>query len=242
MRLLMPCMKCFSEYGQPDHVLYSADVLNTRVARFTCRREHKSVTALQSHKFELLGELAVNAILDGYTREAVSSSTSALERFQEFYIKVVARSKNTNDVEFKKLWKRVAKQSERQAGAYFFTHLFEEGKAPPLLDESGAVAFRNRVIHEGLIPSRPEAEEYIQAVLDVINPVLVRCVEAHKNIVEQIQFENVRDGYLQAEAGETVSTLSWPTVISASRNVSEPCPNVGDWIVVIQKLRDSMKL
>ena len=41
-------------------------------------------------KFELLFELGINALIDGYPREAVSSFASALERFYEFFCQVAA--------------------------------------------------------------------------------------------------------------------------------------------------------
>lgn len=241
MRLLLPCMKCHMEFGRPEFVLYQADVLDTRIAGFTCRHGHKSLHAIQSHKFELLAELAVNAILDGYTREAVLSFTSAQERFNEFYIRVVARQKKTDKGNFEKLWKLVGRLSERQLGAYFFTHLFEEGKAPPVLDQNTHVAFRNRVIHGGLIPTRDEAEEYGQAILDVINPVLARCVAVNKEVVMDFAHDGIRSGYSEAGADETVSTLGLPTIIDALRNPSEPCPTLSDWLVYSQKMRNGME-
>ncbi|WP_238149350.1 hypothetical protein [Arsenophonus endosymbiont of Aleurodicus floccissimus] len=55
----------------------------------TCQNGHSSITFLQQQKFEILFDIGACAIIDGYYREAVSSFTSALERFYEFFIKVV---------------------------------------------------------------------------------------------------------------------------------------------------------
>lgn len=51
----------------------------------TCEKEHRSVVILNNIKFELLFEIGLNATVDGYYREVVSSFASALERFYEFY-------------------------------------------------------------------------------------------------------------------------------------------------------------
>ena len=51
-------------------------------------------------KFELLYDLAINALADGYLREAVASATSAMERYFEFFVKTAWR---VSDLEFDKI-------------------------------------------------------------------------------------------------------------------------------------------
>ena len=55
-----------------------------------CAAGHVSKVTVDNVKFELLFEMGLNALVDGYPREAVSSFTSALERFYEFYWHMVA--------------------------------------------------------------------------------------------------------------------------------------------------------
>ena len=50
-----------------------------------CQAGHLSTVFLDNLKFELLFEMGLNALLDGYPRDAVSSFASSLERFYEFY-------------------------------------------------------------------------------------------------------------------------------------------------------------
>jgi len=50
-----------------------------------CEVGHVSLVNLDNLKFELLFELGINAHVDGYAREAVTSFASSLERFQEFF-------------------------------------------------------------------------------------------------------------------------------------------------------------
>src|ERR1700687_1186458 len=55
-----------------------------------CEAGHTSRVFVNNLKFELLFELGINALIDGYPREAVSSFASALERFYEFFCQVAA--------------------------------------------------------------------------------------------------------------------------------------------------------
>jgi len=48
---------------------------------FVCPKGHRSLTQLQEQKFEILFDIASLALIDGYTKEAVSSYSSSLERF-----------------------------------------------------------------------------------------------------------------------------------------------------------------
>ena len=59
-----------------------ADLEETGVYDLTCPSSHRTAFCLQNFKFELLFDLGLQAIDDGYYREAVSSFASALERFQ----------------------------------------------------------------------------------------------------------------------------------------------------------------
>ena len=54
-----------------------------------CQAGHLNTVFLDNVKFELLFEMGLNALIDGYPREAVSSFASSLERFYEFYWNVV---------------------------------------------------------------------------------------------------------------------------------------------------------
>ncbi len=63
----------------------------------TCPKGHKSVTILQQQKFEVLFDIGAYAIVDGYYREAVSSFTSSLERFYEFFVKAVLLNKGIGE-------------------------------------------------------------------------------------------------------------------------------------------------
>jgi hypothetical protein len=173
-----------------------------RLYEFTCQAGHENRIVLQQPTFDILAEVAVQAIADGYLREAVSSAAAALERFYEFYIRVVHAHRNGEEAGFKAAWKLVSSQSERQLGMYVATYLAETGEAPTLL-KTKMVELRNNVVHKGQIPGIEEATAFVQAVTDVIFEVLPGM---------QIRYpEGVRDVHAQeleaavAEAGDEVT-------------------------------------
>src|SRR3989304_3215850 len=90
MRLRISCMECFRVDGHPSDVAISVELQNDGLYKVTCPRGHVTVTAIQEQKFEVLFDLGAMALLDGYTREAVSSIAASLERFFEYYVAVVS--------------------------------------------------------------------------------------------------------------------------------------------------------
>lgn len=137
-----------------------------------CQAGHTSTVFLDNLKFELLFEMGLNALLDGYAREAVSSFTSSLERFYEFYWHVAMAHIAIPEEVRKNAWKPVAKQSERQLGAYVTAHLFLTKTIPPLLNPNVEVKLRNEVIHGGYIPTFEEAKDYGDLIMKLVNDAL----------------------------------------------------------------------
>lgn len=134
-----------------------------------CEKNHKSIVILSNIKFELLFEMGLNAIIDGYYRESVSSFASALERFYEFYWRVVLHKYAISEQESLNAWKYMGKLSERQIGGYITASLILTGKAPSLLNSNKDVPFRNSVIHNGYMPTRQEAISFGDTVKNIID-------------------------------------------------------------------------
>ncbi|MCG3817260.1 hypothetical protein I3256_15020 [Photobacterium damselae] len=152
-----------------------------------CPKGHEFVVVFNGAKFEVLFDIAMNAIKDGYAREAVSSFASALERFYEFFIRYCAYYQETDGNEFEKVWKSVVNQSERQLGAYLFVYLSKYYSAPTLLSQK-KVTFRNKVIHKGYIPTLSEAIEFGEAVHRSIMNVIAKLeVDEDKQLSEFYQ-------------------------------------------------------
>ena len=173
MKLQVPCNQCareFVESGGKNHASLSYSLLSVNddgIYELECSRGHKSVTTLSAERFEILFEIGANAILDGYFREAVSSFTSSLERFYEFFLNLVAIKQGIPEDAYEKAWKHLKNQSERQTGAFILIWLLETGNEPSQLS-SKSREFRNNVIHKGKIPSKDEAIEFGNTILDLL--------------------------------------------------------------------------
>ncbi len=137
-----------------------------------CALGHIGTVSVDNVKFELLFEMGLNALVDGYPREAVSSFASALERFYEFYSHVVAASSSIPNEQMDSAWKAVGKQSERQLGMFIASALSLTKQCPPLLNPNREVKFRNEVIHGGYIPTNEEAISFGDVVMGQINSLL----------------------------------------------------------------------
>ncbi len=178
-----------------------------------CPKGHTSIIVLQQQKFEILYDIGAYAILDGYYREAVSSFTSSLERFYDFFIKSLLYEKGIEEKVVNESWNQISKQSERQLGAFIFLYTREFYKSPKLLSQS-LVTFRNDVVHNGKIPTRDEAINYGQAVLEVIRPILCEVKENFPKGVHRVVFLNLAKRKKNEDQNRSVATMSIPTIIS----------------------------
>lgn len=234
MRIHTACMVCaFAEIeanpAKPRLGLYHLELRDDGLYSFTCEKGHKNITALQQQRFEVLSELAVNAIVDGYYREAIASFASAMERFFEFYVRVIARARGVPSDIFDGAWKHVSKLSERQLGCYIFAGILEERCTPPLLSINN-IQFRNDVIHRGLIPSREQAIKFGDAVLEVIRPALVSVKQKYADAIMQEVLEHNRKG-----GG---SIISMPTLINLARAETAATENVEQAMIRVAEARE----
>jgi hypothetical protein len=193
VKVLTMCMECQKELGHPSFEPIIADYYEEALAYIECSKGHKSAILLQSQKFEVLLESAVNALIEGYTLEAASSLSSAYERFFEFAINVYCKKINTSKDALGETFKQVSKQSERQIGGFLFLHLLTFGshyilnrKIPEL---------RNQVIHQGYIPTPDEVLRFgdliykeILSITELIKTKLER--EMQQVIMDTVQSRN----------------------------------------------------
>lgn len=133
-----------------------------------CEAGHINEVILDNIKLELLFEMGANALIDGYYREAVSSFASSLERFYEFYWHVVMTHIGQQTEDILETWKPLSKFSERQIGAYSTAVLLLTRKSALLLNPNKEVLFRNKVIHNGYIPTKEEATLFGNIVMKII--------------------------------------------------------------------------
>ncbi|WP_052678263.1 hypothetical protein [Moritella viscosa] len=148
------------------HMLHDSGVHELR-----CQRGHEYSVVLSAAKYEILYDLGMNALGDGYTRESVSSFASSLERFYEFFIKFQMVNSGITSELADQAWKTVSNQSERQLGAFTYLYLSSIGELPPELTSKDR-GFRNKVIHKGYIPSVDEAIGFGKVVHNHIMAVI----------------------------------------------------------------------
>jgi hypothetical protein len=134
---------------------------------FQCACGHLQRTFYPIPKYELLVQIAALALYDGHFRETIDSSSAALERYYEFFLRFVHFKHRRPSAEFEATWKAIENQSERQLGAFLFAYLSEFGKVCPRLPDHH-VTFRNKVTHKGRLPSHKEAAEFAQRSINFI--------------------------------------------------------------------------
>ena len=164
MKILISCPECIALNYESNAATLTLG--NGSVYKATCERGHEQAVSLPHQKHEILFEFGVYAIIDGYYREAISSFAAALERYYEYFLRVVTLGEYSEE-SFENAWKQVSSQSERQLGGYIFSHLIMCGRPPNLLSNS-LITLRNRAIHKGYIPSKEEAMQYGDGVSKLI--------------------------------------------------------------------------
>lgn len=165
MKLSLPCGHCHKE-GQLD-IVTELDITNNGVYEVTCANGHSSIDHIKNEKYELLFDLGLLAVDNGFSREAVSSFAVSLERFYEYCIRIMLISKNVSGDSINNAWKLVSSQSERQVGAFYFQYLSVFNVVPERFPQK-QTDFRNSVIHKGYIPSKDEVLRYAKEVYQYI--------------------------------------------------------------------------
>lgn len=217
------CWHCFNETEKTkddyervkkelnSDVDFEVEINDENLYEFVCPKGHRSLTQQQEQKFEILFDIASLALIDGYTKEAVSSYSSSFERFIEYCILVISLKNSVTIEHFSKTWKQMANQSERQLGAFLILCL-QEGMAIRLEEQRST--FRNKVIHKGYIPSSKEAIDYGQYVLTFIQTTLKELNETSTEYLQKaMQIHLTKNGDKLPE-NVHLAGASMPTIIS----------------------------
>lgn len=183
--------------------------------RTTCSKGHDILMIADVQPFELLFESAMEAFVDLYFREAVSSFAAALERFYEFVIRSFLIARKVDSETSAAMWKSVSHQSERQLGMYIGLYTAEYGRQPPLL-QNDTTRFRNSVIHKGYFPSSAEAFDFGRSVYELINRGVrelrtdfADAMQAARDITRKAALSQLKDGEVPATfgMGTTISLM-----------------------------------
>lgn len=184
MKLSLSCPECqkaqFHAGASPKSVVeVSVDIQNDGLYSITCDKNHHTLISLQNPKFEILFEIASFALLDGYYREAVTGFAITIEKLHEFCLQLLCNASQVPLEEAEKAWKYIAKQSERQFGAFIFSlllstkenidNVYDKKMKSCKLELS---AFRNKVVHQGYIPTYAETVEFADIVLEYSRSII----------------------------------------------------------------------
>jgi len=153
MRVIAPCATCAS-MNPPDIRMLLGWVSDSGLVSVKCPLGHESAVVYQTTKYMLLMQSSCLAYLDGHLRESVSGMAASLERCYEFFIQVALASRGVKPELVAQTWKVVSNQSERQFGGFLFLYLLSSGQVFASVQDVSA--FRNRVIHQGYIPTAEE--------------------------------------------------------------------------------------
>ena len=149
----------------------------------TCPEGHRSAVIYSSRKHEIFFASGAMAYLDGYVTEAISSFSSALERFYEFCIRVICRKQELSHDAFESSWKAVARQSERQFGAFCFLYALETNLSFSL--PTSIPELRNKVIHHGYIPSNQELYDFAERIFRILRAAVVQLRKSAEDSIKK---------------------------------------------------------
>jgi hypothetical protein len=212
----MECVQSGALLKGRDQALIEMELTDDGFFSGTCKQGHKIVAVLQNPKYELLFDLGGLALLDGYTREAVSSFAVALERFYEFCIKLFFIDLKIDQSTYKEYWKNVSNQTERQFGCFNTAYLTLFKKNPVLLSNSD-VEFRNRVTHKGYIPSVKEVFEYGNTVGASIQIITKEFIAYSKDVFMHEVFSRFQSMMESKKTdGVPISTMNIPTMLNTT--------------------------
>ncbi|MEF2247481.1 hypothetical protein [Paenibacillus sp. IITD108] len=177
MKITVQCSDC--ELQELDYFFEFELTDENTIFPVECTNGHKNAIILPQQKFELLFEMGLRALEDGYTREAAFNFATALERFHEYCVKVMSNVTECQDSgaffdaeefnsEFQKTWKEMSRQSERQYGAFMILYLVAFKRKPTLIP-SDCISFRNDVTHKGIFPKEEAVIKYGKFVFDYIS-------------------------------------------------------------------------
>lgn len=168
MKIDIKCNKCHSEN--------KAELTDNFILKFKCNKcKSNEEIELSLEKFQVLFDLGIICLKNGYYKEAVSDFAASLERVFEFSIKRILNRRNIEKELINSIWKEVKNQSERQYGAFIFLYAYEFKKEFKL--DNKQIKFRNEVIHKGKFPNFDETYEYAKYIYYNIYNILLEFAQ-----------------------------------------------------------------
>lgn len=198
-----PCMWCQTKFEQPcGHIVWESPTEKNAIEVVCPHSTRVTFVVNQGFRFELWAEEALVKYYEGDFALSVSSMFTALERFNEIFIKWSLLRSGVGKSQIEQFWKEVSNASVKQLGAVSFARALElrriDSELPSLPSNSDA-NFRNDVVHGGYFPSSAEAEKHLTRILTYIFGVLNVMKEDSENLDELTLWE-VSRGYEHAQS------------------------------------------
>ena len=229
MKLKFHCGKC-PQLHNPSPFKIEFPISDELYYTFTCDKGHLNRYSVANTRYGLLFESGLYAFLDGYNREAVSSCYVALERFYEYVITLFLANDSNFSFEDINSLKKTTYLSERTYGAFCTVYLMKFKKPLVPFDnkeflkeinvsfpgfENSPVKFRNKIIHEGYIPTQEETLSYAKAVGKFILKITNEIIEASPNALLDFSFLVLNNKRKQGEenSNHEVSNMVFPTFL-----------------------------
>jgi len=187
MKFRTLCYQCYPAKSTVDFDM-SISISETDLYEYRCSLGHVTLLELQVFKFEILFESGLCAIRDKYFMESILSITAALERFYEFFIKIILKKQNISEELIEKSFKTMSRQSERQVGAFTVLYLSTFLELPKMLKQK-MITFRNDVVHKGYLPNENETLEYAEEVYNTIKPIYLKLLEDYSRTIMNYQLD-----------------------------------------------------
>jgi hypothetical protein len=197
-----------------------------------CTRGHHLRVIVQAEHHVILFDSACLALLDGYYREAIGSFAASLERLCEFAIRVLCRHRGLETKVIDETWKLVAKQSERQYGAFAFLFAMHTGRAPERWKHD---ELRNDVVHRGKLPTLEDAMTFGRACYERILDVTDELQRSAAKALEREEAEQMAHRARLLPPGTSITTIG-PGTSPVGRHIVRPArPTFEDAIDAIRR-------
>lgn len=224
----MPCPSCLDAELEARDGLFgdgidlptiAVHVQDMGLYREHCLEGHSLVVLLENQPYELLFESGLEAFVEGYFRESISSFAAALERLYEFSIRVQLISDGVDAVAVDDMWRGVSSQSERQLGMYIGIRTSKDAAPPNVLGQS-MTKLRNSVIHKGYFPNIEEAHAFGEAVYDLIGAEIFRLNERFGSSFQIVKAIRRAKIYAELKEGESPQVLFLGLAVSRANELS----------------------
>lgn len=159
------------------------------IAVCQCGHGHRfKITHHSVLHFDLLTHIGLQAFSEGFYGESAMNLMAALESAFGYFCQVVAFSNGLSFETFDDAWDALGKQSERRLGWFSAMWLSETGKIFKI--SSNRSQFRNNVIHNGVIPSQAEAQDFGEWAIENLYDILEVLKPKHEASMTKLEFYN----------------------------------------------------